>query len=393
MGGFAGYAPQSRNCSRSDGQAKLICTCDPQAAAFAKEQRDWRLAHRGVRRVPRVRGHARCLPPRPRRRRGADAHQSARRDARHRHRARPARLPRKTPHPRPCRARANDRAPMVAPAGLRWSGFNFIIEPPRLALKQRMLAGEFGACAAPLSALWPRPTTYFRRNNWAGRLMSTTAWSSTRASATPWRTSCTTCSSGRRRRGVQLGPARRGARRALPRPPSRARTPSSSRPTPPRASPCVSRYPTPAPAERHSRTHLRARVIRYVVGSHVEIRWGDGRIERTPSNPSTRSTENHPSTSATCAERLPRPATTLVDARPFVALNDLAHISSGASRPSRPRLVTASATRRSRRTISRSRAWESRPRKFPSPRHLARRQRLGTRIRRCDDPGRPAALS
>ena len=51
-------------------------------------------------------------------------------------------------------------------------GFNFIIEKQRLALKERLLAGEFGGLrGATLSALWPRPASYFQRNDWAGRLM------------------------------------------------------------------------------------------------------------------------------------------------------------------------------------------------------------------------------
>lgn len=54
---------------------------------------------------------------------------------------------------------------IVADARARKSslvGFNFIIEKPRLALKQRLLAGEFGAVqGATLNALWPRPASYF----------------------------------------------------------------------------------------------------------------------------------------------------------------------------------------------------------------------------------------
>src|SRR5207237_9307357 len=51
-------------------------------------------------------------------------------------------------------------------------GFNFIIEKARLSLKERLLAGEFGAVrGATLSALWPRPASYFARNNWGGRLL------------------------------------------------------------------------------------------------------------------------------------------------------------------------------------------------------------------------------
>ena len=51
-------------------------------------------------------------------------------------------------------------------------GFNYIIEPARLALKRRILAGEFGPVrGATLLGFWRRPDTYFRRNDWSGRLL------------------------------------------------------------------------------------------------------------------------------------------------------------------------------------------------------------------------------
>jgi predicted dehydrogenase len=51
-------------------------------------------------------------------------------------------------------------------------GFNYIIEEPRRRLKQRMLSGEFGALKRVcFSGLWPRPTSYFARTYWAGKLM------------------------------------------------------------------------------------------------------------------------------------------------------------------------------------------------------------------------------
>jgi predicted dehydrogenase len=51
-------------------------------------------------------------------------------------------------------------------------GFNYIIEPARLAIKQRMIAGEFGAIQrATFLGCWSRPSTYFQRNNWSGRLL------------------------------------------------------------------------------------------------------------------------------------------------------------------------------------------------------------------------------
>jgi len=51
-------------------------------------------------------------------------------------------------------------------------GFNFIVEKSRLALKERLLSGEFGAIrGGTLSALWPRPAGSFARNAWSGRLL------------------------------------------------------------------------------------------------------------------------------------------------------------------------------------------------------------------------------
>ena len=51
-------------------------------------------------------------------------------------------------------------------------GFNFITEQPRQTLKQRMLAGEFGAVQeVRYRGLTPRSTGYFSRSGWAGRLM------------------------------------------------------------------------------------------------------------------------------------------------------------------------------------------------------------------------------
>ncbi len=51
-------------------------------------------------------------------------------------------------------------------------GFNYIYQPYRLALKERILAGEFGPVLQVASeACWPRPLRYYHRNNWAGRLL------------------------------------------------------------------------------------------------------------------------------------------------------------------------------------------------------------------------------
>jgi hypothetical protein len=69
--------------------------------------------------------------------------------------------------------------------------------------------------------------------------------------------------------------------------------------------------------------------IRYIVGKHVEIRWGDGRTECTPLGEFDGLAENHLDYYKYLRGETDRPATLLSDARPFVALNDLAYLSSG----------------------------------------------------------------
>ena len=50
-------------------------------------------------------------------------------------------------------------------------GFQDVYEPLVVGLKRRLLAGEFGAVrSVVIEGRWPRTTTYFSRNQWAGRL-------------------------------------------------------------------------------------------------------------------------------------------------------------------------------------------------------------------------------
>jgi len=51
-------------------------------------------------------------------------------------------------------------------------GFNYIVQPARRALKERILSGEFGAVRRVcFSGLWPRPPSYYERTFWAGKLV------------------------------------------------------------------------------------------------------------------------------------------------------------------------------------------------------------------------------
>lgn len=50
-------------------------------------------------------------------------------------------------------------------------GFNFVGDPFRRRLKERLLSGEFGQVqGATLFAIWPRDLEYYQRNNWAGKM-------------------------------------------------------------------------------------------------------------------------------------------------------------------------------------------------------------------------------
>jgi hypothetical protein len=73
--------------------------------------------------------------------------------------------------------------------------------------------------------------------------------------------------------------------------------------------------------------------LRYAVGGALEIRWNDGRVEKSQLDPFEPLQENHLDYFRYLRGESPRPATTLADSRPFVALNDLAYISSGRISP------------------------------------------------------------
>lgn len=56
-------------------------------------------------------------------------------------------------------------------------GFQDVYDSSTLPLKRRLLAGELGTIrSATLHACWPRPTSYFGRSTWAGRLKRDGTW-------------------------------------------------------------------------------------------------------------------------------------------------------------------------------------------------------------------------
>ena len=336
MGGFAGSHHNAVATLEEGGHARLVCTCDPRAAAFAAEQETWQLAARGV----RVFGDYRAMleachreldlvvVPTPIQLH-AEMHAAATALG----------LPVYLEKP-PSLDYAELEQMIAADKRARkasFVGFNFIIEKPRLALKERLLAGEFGAVrGATLSALWPRPASYFERNHWAGRLMidgravldscfgnamahfvhNLLFWVGTKELFS-WAQPAAV------RAELYRAHAIEGADTFFVEADTTAGV--------------TMRFALSHACAGPS-THLEMvlcdkAVIRYAVGQQIEIRWADGRVEKFVPDAFDPLVENHLNYHRYLRGETGRPATTLVDSRPFVVLNDLAHISSGRIAP------------------------------------------------------------
>jgi predicted dehydrogenase len=212
-------------------------------------------------------------------------------------------------------------------------GFNFIIEKPRLGLKERLLAGEFGAIqTGTLTALWPRPTSYFRRNEWAGRLMvgdhivldscmgnalahfvhNLLFWTGAKELFS-WAELATV------RAELYRAHAIEGADTFFVE--SKTKTGVTLR--------FALSHACSGPSSQAEVVVCEKATLRYIVGQTAEVRWHDGRLERIPLVPFDGLEENHLEYYRYLRGETPRPATTLADSRSFVALNDLAHVSTG----------------------------------------------------------------
>jgi len=332
MGGFAGWHHATVAKLEEQGLAKLICTCDPQADLFTTEQQNWQLAARGVsvftdyRQMLAVSGRDLDLlvVPTP-----INLHQEM-------HQAgvdlgiavyleKPPTLDYRELESMIAVDRRAAKSTLVA--------FNFIVEQPRLALKERILAGEFGAVTgATLMAQWPRPADYFSRARWAGRLKMDD------------RVVLDSCFGNANAHFVHnmlfwLGESRlsswaqiKSVRAELYRAHAieGADTFFVDAETQSGATIRFAVTHACAGASSHCETILCEKAeLSYIVGSHAEVRWHDGRVERIDIGQFDGVYENHLAYQRYLLGETTRPATGLVDSRPFVILNDLAHVSSG----------------------------------------------------------------
>lgn len=171
LGGFAGAHHDAIARLEKAGEAKLICTCDPDLKMFDARREALQFAERGVRIFSEYKEMLDAcraeldvvIIPTP--------------------------IPLHAPMHQACVERglavylekpptldSFELARMIqVDAAARFQtvvGFNFIVEPERQALKRRLVAGEFGrVLRVSAFALWGRNAAYFARAGWAGRLM------------------------------------------------------------------------------------------------------------------------------------------------------------------------------------------------------------------------------
>ena len=336
MGGFAASHHHAIARLEDRGVAQLICTCDPQLDSFIGEQTAWRLATRGVRVFHDYRTMLEAchrdldvvVLPTPIQLH-AEMHAAVTSFG----------LPTYLEKPPTLDYAELDRM-IGADARARKAtqvGFNFIIEKLRLTLKERLLNGEFGAIrGATLNARWPRPASYFHRNNWAGRLLiddkvvldscfgnamghfvhNLLFWTGT-GELFSWAQIAAV------RAELYRAHAIEGADTFL------VETDTTAGITMRFALSHVGSGPS-----THSEIVLCDKAtLRYTVGGAIDIRWLDGRTETYQLEPYDPLMENHLHFFRYLRGEISRPATTLAESRPLVTLNDLAYISSGRITP------------------------------------------------------------
>ncbi len=333
MGGFAASHHGTIARLEERGEAKLVCTCDPQIAAFAPQQELWKFPARGVQVFDDYRAMlAAChreldlvVTPTPIQLH-AEMHAAAAAFGLPTYLEKPATLDYAELEQMIALDAKLPKASLV--------GFNFIIEKPRLALKERILAGEFGAVqGATLTGRWPRPTSYFQRNAWAGRLVigDQIVLDSCLGNALAHFVHNLLFWAGR---GELFSWAKLAAVRAELYRAHQIEGADTFFVETDTIGGVTMRF---ALSHACSGASSQAEVVvcekatvRYIVGQHAEVRWCDGRTEKIAIGPFDGLHENHLEYYRYLCGESARPATTLADTRAFTHLNDLAHISAGA---------------------------------------------------------------
>jgi predicted dehydrogenase len=343
MGGFAGSHHTTIARLEERGVVKLVCTCDPRPDAFSEAQKAWGFAERGVGVFSDYRpmldacsgGLDYVVTPTPLHLHG-EMHAAITSHGLPAYIEKPPTLDHEELERMIEADRRNRLSSLV--------GFNFIVEKGRLALKERILSGEFGQVhGGTLCAVWPRPAGYFARTDWSGRLVvggrivldscfgnamahfvhNMLFWTGS-PGIHSWAEVAAVKAELYRAHAIE------GA--------------DSFFVEADLASGCTLRFALSHVgfgAGMSSETVICEKaILRYCVGGRIDISWKDGRSEQFPSAPFDGLEENHVEYARYLRGEVARPATTLDDCRPLVILNDLAHVSSGSIHPIPPHLVS-----------------------------------------------------
>lgn len=331
MGGFAGSHHDAVAKLEDRGEVRLVSTCDPDPVLHGVRSPAWRLAARGVRvfaDFPTMLAQTQreldlVVIPTPIQLHG-EMHAAAAAAGLPSYLEKPPTL---DPVELEAMIATDARLPKASLVG-----FNFIIEPARLALKERLLAGEFGAVrGATFSALVPRPVDYFRRAAWAGRLMidGRLVLDSCLGNALAHQVHNLLFWAGR---GSLFSWAELAAVRAeLYRAHAIEGADTFFVEADTTGGVNMRIAVSHACAGASSQTEIvvcEQATLRYVIGQGAEIRWIDGRVERIALEPFDPLLANHLDYYRYLRGETSRPSTTLTDSRAFVALNALAYISS-----------------------------------------------------------------
>ncbi|CAN5696877.1 Gfo/Idh/MocA family oxidoreductase [soil metagenome] len=167
IGGYASFHHEAMQALEAEGLVKVRSTCDPKADELRSVQARYGFEARGVRVSPDIAGmfsepldlvtvsapihlhaamHRTCVE------RGAACYLE------------------KPPTLNPVELASMIEVDRIARKQTH-VGFHLLHQSERLALKQRMISGEFGTPRrVAFVGTWRRPLSYFQRNSWAGRL-------------------------------------------------------------------------------------------------------------------------------------------------------------------------------------------------------------------------------
>ena len=334
LGGYAGIHHSAAVKLEREGCLRLTAACDPAVDRFAERMAEWDFSGRRVRVFSDYRAMLdQCagdldwvVIPTPIPLHAEMHRECVRRDL--------SVYLEKPPTLDPAELEAMIAADQTAarPANV---GFNFIIQPERQALKKRLLAGDFGdLIEVRFFGEWGRTSAYFQRSGWAGKLLG--------PDGRPLLDSCFGNAMAHFVHNSLFWAGTKGLHDWAVPGEAKAKLFHVHKIEGPDTVfvECLSATGTrlrfamthacpPGNVQREEVVCARA-TVRFVVGSHYEIVWRDGRTECRDLPEFDAVTENQRAYCAFLRGEVPRPSTTLQESRPFVHLNALMYLSAAA---------------------------------------------------------------